>query len=214
MLAPGECRQSPPGSDRESTGQRRSSRAHDSPVVASVSHEEQEVRLAAITLFERKPALQGLPVADVRLRLDGKRGSLNTPKAGQPSIPRSKVARGGQGHLRVQLDLDVEPRAQSLDQRPLASIPQGIAVRVGARSNVKSNDSADQGRLTMGRGRGQAAFDPRDLGRRQADPSPDHTQRQARGHSRLTKVVTDTDEFRISPTLGAMFGAIAGRHAG
>lgn len=214
MLASCQCRERSPGGDRESTGQRRSGGACDRPVVVRVRHEEQEIPLPRVTLFERQPALQGLPVADVRLGLHGERGSLRPSKAGHPPIPRSKVARDGQRNLCAEPDLDVEARAQSIDQRPLPRVSEGISIRVGARSNVKSDDSADQCRLAMGSGRGQAAFDPRDLGRRHADSCPDHTQGQTCGHSRLTKVASDANEFRIDSTSGAMLGAIPGRHAG
>jgi hypothetical protein len=102
-------------------------------IAACVGDEEDRVIGPAVATLQRKPALRRLQIVKDGFRLDRK-APTRSPDHG---VPGAQVALDRERHLGRPVQARMEARPKSLEEPNLAGVPDRVAGRVGAQSDVQ-----------------------------------------------------------------------------
>jgi hypothetical protein len=170
------------------------------------------VTVRVVAILERQPSLEGLAIRYVRLGLDAG-APPGRQRTADVRIPSSEIALDRQGHLRAPAKAWMESGPESLKQRQLRPIPDGIARRIGADAQVQPNDSAPGTEFRNGYAIEIAVFESCDLLMRRTRSRGDVSKAQSRPDPRKSMVLTHASERISGSSSAAIVRSFSRSHA-
>lgn len=203
----------PPRRDREHGRDEVRPCSHGRPVRPSVGDHEQHVLLSSIAHLEDDPTGLRLEIADPRLSLEWQiRRRRVRPKATDPRVPRTLIARDREGNLGPEGQGGVEALSASLEQPDVGGVADRVWAWERADTDIEPDDRADPRELDHRGRRRNGAFDPRELRRGEPDRAANGRERQPGGHASRPQVGAGATEVRPSDPGAAIHGSLTRRH--
>ena len=136
-IPPGrQCSHDFAGAEGQQVTDSASEHCHGSAICACVGDEEDEVTAGIVPQLVPEASLEGLAVGDPRLGLDTGAPSHRL-SSGDLGVPRAQIAVDRERHLGSPAKRRMESRPESLQKSQLRPIPNRIAGRIGAESEIE-----------------------------------------------------------------------------
>ncbi len=178
------------------------------PVRPRIGDQDHDPIDPSVSLLAIDPSLQRLDVRDARLGFERRLG----PDRPDHHVPGTQVARDRKGHLNAPWDRRREAPPESIEERHLGHIPNGIARRIRPNDQVQPDGGTRSGQDQDRDARKLGAFDPPDGRVGYAHGAGNRGLAQPRTQARSTDLLADRGERTPRKSGTSVSGSLAGRH--